>query len=97
MFRAATKKDDRRTKPRNKVLMRAAVSWGPDGKTMECCVRDATMGGCRLVVRDIHAIPDKLWIRLPNLDAPVTGYVVWRNGREAGVAFDWGSERKATS
>ena len=78
---------ERRKEPRKRVLMHAFVSDREDIVDLKCMIRDISKGGCRIASSYIQDLPRIIDILPEGFDKPLTGRIVWRNSKMAGVQF----------
>ena len=80
---------DRRSEGRLKVLMNATVFTSGDPDGIRCGIRDASANGCMFVSSYVHEFPDTIEFVVDGIEQTLSGKVVWRSGKRAGVQFDW--------
>ena len=78
---------------RKAAPFRAVISPRDSLATTNCVVVDATPTGCRIVVKNSKALPDKIWLTFDGGNKPIDGEIVWRAGREAGVELSWDKDK----
>ena len=80
---------ERRSETRLRVLLNATVIVPGDPDGIRCCIRDASIKGCMFVSTYVHEFPDTIEFRVDGIERTLSGKVIWRSGKTAGVAFDW--------
>jgi signal transduction histidine kinase len=78
---------ERRSEPRKKALIHAFVSDREDVVDLKCIIRDISKGGCRIATSYIQDLPRIIEIVPEGFDRPITGKIIWRNTKVAGVKF----------
>src|ERR1700761_4710532 len=83
----APAQNERRPKPRRRVLLAGKVSYFDGAHEFACSIRDISDTGAKIALPKGQPIPKT--IALANLTARVLykAEVVWNNGRDAGVRF----------
>ncbi|HEX8167889.1 MAG TPA: PilZ domain-containing protein [Beijerinckiaceae bacterium] len=79
--------DERRESRRRKTLLAGKIVFGADRITMDCSIRDLSMGGARLSFADPVGLPNEFELQLPSRGTVFRAEVRWRRGREVGVKF----------
>lgn len=79
---------ERRGGPRSRVAKRASVAARGSIDSIDCLIRDANETGCRLVSSRLADFPDEISLTVEGVNKPVDARIVWRAGKEAGVAFE---------
>ena len=85
---------ERRQQRREAAPVRALVSDRTDSIEMKCVMREVSEGACRITSSNIGDLPRVVKILPEGFEAPVTGKIIWRNKKFAGVQFI--SEAEAT-
>ncbi|MGI9382132.1 MAG: PilZ domain-containing protein [Methyloligellaceae bacterium] len=80
---------DRRSEDRLKVLLHATVFLQSEPQGIRCGIRDASAQGCMLVSSCANEFPDTIEFLVDGIEQRLFGQVVWRQGKTAGVRFDW--------
>ncbi len=78
---------ERRQESRKTALMHAFVSDRSDSIDLKCVIREISKGGCRITSSYIEDLPRVIDILPEGFEAPITGKIIWRNGKFAGVQF----------
>jgi hypothetical protein len=78
---------ERRRIARQKSFLRGMVYFNSRRSVLDCLVRDISPYGARLVFSVTVATPDTLDLCIPQKDKTLRTHVIWRHGREVGVAF----------
>lgn len=78
---------ERRRNPRQKSFLRGMVHFNNRRSVLDCLVRDISPYGARLVFSVTVATPDTLDLYIPQKEQTLRTHVIWRYGRELGVAF----------
>jgi hypothetical protein len=78
---------ERRRIARQKSFLRGMVYFNGRRSVLDCLVRDISPYGARLVFSVSVATPDMLDLHIPQKDRTLRTHVIWRHGREVGVAF----------
>lgn len=77
----------KRTHERQSVALRASVAAAGGIPTIDCLIRDASAGGCQIVSNEIAKLPDDVIVYPEGFGKPLTGRIVWRDRRSAGIQF----------
>jgi len=80
-------KDGRRTQ-RSRVLRGGVISYRHLGTTIDCTVRDLSLGGACLTVRSPAGIPNEFDLMLDRDKLTRHCRVAWRGADRIGVAFE---------
>ena len=83
------KATERRSEERCKVLLHATVFTPSEPQGVRCGIRDASSQGCMLVSSYANELPDKIEFHVDGIEQRLFGVVVWRQGKTAGIRFDW--------
>ena len=83
----ATQVYDYRLEPRKNALIHAFVSDRSDLSNLKCVIRDISKSGCQIASSYIEDLPRIIEIVPEGFDKPLTGKIVWRNSKIAGVEF----------
>ncbi|MFQ5626278.1 MAG: ATP-binding protein [Methyloligellaceae bacterium] len=78
---------DNRLEPRKKALIHAFVSDRADITDLKCVIRDISKSGCRIATSYVEDLPRIIEIFPEGFDKPLTGKIIWRNSKVAGVQF----------
>ncbi len=78
---------ERRQEPRKAALMHAFVSDRADSIDMKCVIREISKGGCRVTSSYIEDLPRVVRILPEGFDIPLTGKIIWRSKKFAGIQF----------
>jgi hypothetical protein len=78
---------ERRRIARQKSFLRGMVYFNSRRSVLDCLIRDISPYGARLVFSVAVATPDTLDLCIPQKDRTLRTHVIWRHGREIGVAF----------
>jgi hypothetical protein len=78
---------ERRRIVRQKSFLRGTIYFNNQRSVLDCLVRDISPYGARLVFSVSVATPDTLTLNIPQKDKTLRTHVMWRHGREIGVAF----------
>ncbi len=78
---------ERRSEPRKKALMHAFVSDREDIVDLKCVIRNISKGGCCIASSYIQDLPRIIEIVPEGFDRPMTGKIIWRTSKVAGVQF----------
>jgi hypothetical protein len=79
--------DERRRTVRRRSLLGGQIAFGRRSATMDCLVRNTSIGGARLVFDNPVVIPGEFELAIPHRQRSFRTRVVWRRGSELGVAF----------
>jgi hypothetical protein len=82
-----TRTAERRRIARQKSFLRGMVYFNQRRSVLDCLIRDISPYGARLVFSVTVATPDTLDLCIPQKDRTLRTHVIWRHGREVGVAF----------
>jgi hypothetical protein len=78
---------ERRRVARQKSFLRGMVYFNDRRSVLDCLVRDISPYGARLIFSDAVGTPDALDLHIPQKEQTLRAHVIWRHGREVGVAF----------
>ena len=78
---------ERRRVARQKSFLRGMVYFNDRRSVLDCLVRDISPYGARLIFSDAVGTPDVLDLHIPQKEQTLRAHVIWRHGREVGVAF----------
>lgn len=78
---------ENRREPRKKTLIHAFVSDRADMTDLKCVIRDISTHGCRIASSYVEHLPRIIEIFPEGFDKPLTGRIVWRNAKVAGIEF----------
>jgi hypothetical protein len=78
---------ERRQIARQKSFLRGTVYFNGRRSVLDCLIRDISPSGARLIFSVAVATPDTLELNIPQKDQTLRSHVIWRHGREIGVAF----------
>lgn len=78
---------ERRRVVRQKSFLRGMVYFNDRRSGLDCLVRDISPYGARLIFSDAVGTPDALDLHIPQKEQTLRTHVIWRHGRELGVAF----------
>ncbi len=78
---------------RYKVAFHTIVLDRLQQNAVRCMIRDGSISGCRIVSGKVFDLPDKILLKIPNLDKLIRGRIVWRNQDSAGIEFVWETDR----
>ncbi|WP_422019254.1 PilZ domain-containing protein [Roseibium sp.] len=88
LFEDDTKREKRKEKRRT-VSIAASVLPGHGMPPVSCQIVDASLSGCRFFCNQLDDLPDTIALRIPGMDLPVGGSIVWRANGYAGVKMNW--------
>lgn len=78
---------DRRQEPRKKVVLHAFISDRAGDTDVKCIIRDISKNGCRIASTYIENLPRVVQIVPEGFDKPITGKIIWRDSKVAGIQF----------
>ena len=78
---------ERRRVTRQKSFLRGTISFNNRQSVLDCLIRDISPYGARLIFSGPEAIADVMELHIPQKDQTLRAHVIWRHGREVGVAF----------
>ena len=78
---------ERRRIARQKSFLRGSIYFNSRSSVHDCLIRDISPYGARLIFSVTVAIPDTLELHIPQKERSLRAHVIWRHGREVGVAF----------
>ena len=78
---------DNRAGQRRRMLKQARIVTNTGQSTLDCLVRDISLGGARLKVENGLAVPASFELLLTTENTCVPAQVVWRKPNEVGVRF----------
>lgn len=78
---------ERRRTTRQKSFLRGMIYFNNRRNAVDCLVRDISPYGARLIFSDAVTTPDVLDLHIPQKDQTLRIHVIWRHGKEVGVAF----------
>ena len=77
----------RRTDDRARTLLKGRIVFHNRFSTIDCVVRDLSVGGARIAFDHPIDIPDEFELEVPTKNLFAKARVVWSNGKEHGVTF----------
>ena len=80
--------DERRASPRQRVLKGAKIVYGNFMFVVDCMVRDLSAPGARLRLANETPVPSNFHIFIKENQTICAAHLVWRDGRDMGIAFD---------
>ncbi len=86
---------ERRSEPRKKALIHAFVSDRADIVDMKCMIRNISKGGCCIASSYLQDLPRIIDIVPEGFDKPITGKIIWRTSKMAGIQFLSAAEEEA--
>lgn len=86
---------DNRSGQRRRMLKQGQIVTNLGQSTIDCLVRDISVGGARLKVANGLAVPGEFELLLVSEDARTPARVVWRKATEVGVRFAGRAANKA--
>jgi len=78
---------ERRRVTRQKSFLRGMVYFNDRRSVLDCLVRDISPYGARLIFSDAVGTPDVMDLHIPQKEQTLRTHVIWRHGREVGIAF----------
>lgn len=78
---------EHRSGQRRRMLKQAKIVTNGGNSTIDCLVRDISLGGARLKVENSLTVPGSFELLLVSEDARVPAQVVWRRPNEVGIRF----------
>jgi hypothetical protein len=78
---------ERRKTARQKSFLRGAAQFNNRRSVVDCLIRDISPYGARLIFSDAASIPDVLELHIPQKEMTLRSHIIWRHGKEVGVAF----------
>ncbi|MEM8744613.1 MAG: ATP-binding protein [Pseudomonadota bacterium] len=78
---------ERRQEPRKAALMHAFVSDRADSIDTKCVIREISKGGCRVTSSYLEDLPRVVRVLPEGFETPLTGKIIWRNKKFAGIQF----------
>jgi hypothetical protein len=81
---------------RSKAFLKATIRFQNRNVTMDCVVRNLSLGGARLDISQTFALPAEFELEIPQRGVVFQCTLKWRNGHAAGVKFR-DSESPATT
>src|SRR3954466_10000972 len=78
---------ERRRIARQKSFLRGMIYFNNRRNAVDCLVRDISPYGARLIFSDAVTTPDVLDLYIPQKEQTLRSHVIWRHGKEVGVAF----------
>ncbi len=78
---------ERRSEQRKKALIHTFVSDREDIVDLKCVIRNISKGGCCIASSYIQDLPRIIEIVPEGFDRPMTGKIIWRTSKVAGVQF----------
>jgi hypothetical protein len=78
---------DNRCEQQKKTCVQAFASDIDDTMDIKCIIRDLSNRGCMIVASYIHELPEMIQLMPENFKQPLTGKIVWRKDKFAGVSF----------
>lgn len=86
---------DNRSGQRRRMLKQGLIVTNNGHSTIDCVVRDMSLGGARLKVENGLAVPALFELLLVSEEARVPAEVVWRRPNEVGIRFAAASANRA--
>jgi hypothetical protein len=84
---AKARTTERRRVARQKSFLRGMVYFNNRRSVADCLIRDISPFGARLMFADTVTTPDLLDLYIPQREQTLRAQVIWRIGRDVGVAF----------
>jgi hypothetical protein len=78
---------ERRKATRHKSFLRGTVHFNNRRSALDCLIRDISDYGARLIFSGTVTLPDMIELHVPQKEHTSRARVIWRHGREVGVAF----------
>ena len=78
---------ERRKVSRHKSFLRGMIYFNNKRNVVDCLIRDISPYGARLIFSDAVGTPDVMDLHIPQKEQTLRTHVIWRHGREVGVAF----------
>jgi len=78
---------DNRSEERKKTCVQAFASDLKNSFDIKCIIRDVSNGGCMIVSSQLHELPDLIQLIPEGFSHPLSGKVVWRKDKMAGISF----------
>ncbi len=78
---------DNRSEYRKKTCVQAFAADLTDSLDIKCIIRDVSNGGCMIVASQLHELPDLIQLIPEGFDNPLSGKIVWRKDKMAGISF----------
>lgn len=78
---------ERRKAMRQKSFLRGTVYFNNRRSALDCLIRDISDYGARLIFSGTVTLPDMIELHVPQKEHTSRARVIWRHGREVGVAF----------
>ncbi len=78
---------DNRAEERSKTCVQAFAADLEDSFDIKCIIRDVSKGGCMIVSSQLHELPDLIQLIPEGFSNPLSGKVVWRRDKMAGISF----------
>ena len=78
---------ERRQTVRQRSFLRGTISFNNRRSVLDCLIRDLSPYGARLIFSGAVTVSDVLELQIPQKVRTLRAHVLWRHGRELGVAF----------
>lgn len=78
---------DRRQELRKKVILHAFISDRGGEVDVKCVIREISKNGCRIATTYIEHLPRVVQIIPEGFESPITGKIIWRTSKVAGIQF----------
>ncbi len=78
---------DGRRFPRDKSFYGGVIAFNGRRSTIDCVVRNYSCAGAKIAMSGTVLLPDSFDLTIARKEASFRARLVWRNDREAGVAF----------
>ncbi|MHA1164009.1 MAG: ATP-binding protein [Alphaproteobacteria bacterium] len=78
---------DRRQQLRKKVILHAFISDRGGDVNVKCVIREISKNGCRIATTYVEHLPRVVQIIPEGFDNPITGKIIWRTSKVAGIQF----------
>lgn len=87
MTSVVTSGEERRETGRIRTFLRGRIIYNHRASTMDCLVRDLSMGGARLALSETATLPDVFELVVPQKSVTYRCNLRWRRTDEVGVVF----------
>ncbi|HSL80864.1 MAG TPA: PilZ domain-containing protein [Pseudolabrys sp.] len=74
-------------KPRARTLLGGVIAFNNHASTMDCQVRNLSIGGAKVTFSNTAAVPDQFDLKIARKERSFRARMIWRAPNEAGVAF----------
>jgi hypothetical protein len=78
---------ERRKLARNRTFLGGVIAFNRRSSTMNCLVRNLSVGGAKISFTNTATVPDKFDLTIKQKGRALLARIVWRKADEAGIVF----------